>query len=118
MVVMIGIDPHKRSHTAVALNGSDEVLGRLRVTADRRQIDRLIAFAAAWPDRVWAIRYRLNRGGTGGLLRSAKSSGPARSESSPELSNGGRKHTHAPVERQRCPRTCETSASTMEPETP
>lgn len=53
--VMIGIDPHKRSHTAVAINGTDEVLGRLRVTADRRQLDRLLAFAERWPDRVWAV---------------------------------------------------------------
>jgi hypothetical protein len=26
MAVMIGIDPHKRSHTAVALNSADEAL--------------------------------------------------------------------------------------------
>ena len=32
MAVMIGIDPHKRSHTAVALDGTDAVLGQLRVT--------------------------------------------------------------------------------------
>jgi hypothetical protein len=31
--VMIGVDPHKGSHTAVAISGSEEQLGRLRVRA-------------------------------------------------------------------------------------
>jgi len=65
MAVMIGIDPHKRSHTAVAINGTDEVLGQLRVTADRRQLDRLLGFAATWPERVWAVE---NANGLGRLL--------------------------------------------------
>lgn len=65
MAVMIGIDPHKRSHTAVALNGSEEVLGQLRVTADRGQVPRLLAFATPWPDRVWAVE---NANGLGRLL--------------------------------------------------
>lgn len=65
MAVMIGIDPHKRSHTAVALNGGDAVLGQLRVTADRRQLDRLLAFAEPWPERVWAVE---NANGLGRLV--------------------------------------------------
>jgi hypothetical protein len=31
--VMIGIDPHKASHTAVAISGSKEPLGTLRIRA-------------------------------------------------------------------------------------
>ena len=65
MAVMIGIDPHKRSHTAVALDGIDEVLGQLRVTADRRQLERLLAFAKPWPERVWAVE---NANGLGRIL--------------------------------------------------
>lgn len=65
MAVMIGIDPHKRSHTAVALDGTNEVLGQLRVTADRRQVARLLAFARPWPERVWAVE---NANGLGRLL--------------------------------------------------
>jgi len=65
MAVMIGIDPHKRSHTAVALEGADEVLGELRVTADRRQLERLLAFAKRWPQRVWAVE---NANGLGRLV--------------------------------------------------
>jgi hypothetical protein len=29
--VMIGVDPHKASHTAVAISGAEEQLGQLRV---------------------------------------------------------------------------------------
>jgi transposase len=42
MTVMIGIDPHKRSHTAVALDEHDAVLDELRLDADVRQIARLL----------------------------------------------------------------------------
>ena len=55
MAVMIGIDPHKRSHTAVAINGTDEVLGHLRVTANRRQLDRLLAVGGGERQQVGAV---------------------------------------------------------------
>ena len=32
-VVMIGVDPHKASHTAVAIDAAEEQLGQLRVRA-------------------------------------------------------------------------------------
>jgi transposase len=65
MTVIIGIDPHKRSHTAVALDEHDEQLDELRVVAERRQVQRLLAWAARWPDRLWAIE---NANGLGWLL--------------------------------------------------
>ena len=37
MAAMIGIDPHKGSHTAVAVGAAEEPLGRLRVRACRDQ---------------------------------------------------------------------------------
>ena len=42
-VVMIGIDPHKASHTAVAISGAEEPLGELRVRASAAQAGRLAA---------------------------------------------------------------------------
>ena len=36
MAVMIGIDPHKGSHTAVALDASEQFLGELRVRSARQ----------------------------------------------------------------------------------
>jgi transposase len=63
--VMIGIDPHKASHTAVALGASEEPLGTLRVRASASQAGRLVAWAAAWPERTWAVE---GAGGLGHLL--------------------------------------------------
>jgi len=54
-VVMIGVDPHKGSHTAAALSAAEEQLGELRVRASAGQVQRLLAWAAAWPERTWAI---------------------------------------------------------------
>ncbi len=64
-VVMIGVDPHKASHTAVAINGHEEPLGQLRVRASAVQAERLLAWAQAWPERAWAVE---GAGGVGHLL--------------------------------------------------
>lgn len=52
---VIGIDPHKASHTAAILDGDEEFCGELRVEAGRRQRDQLLAFAASAMPRTWAI---------------------------------------------------------------
>ena len=39
VAVMIGIDPHKGSHTAVAISPAEEPLGELRVRACAAQDD-------------------------------------------------------------------------------
>src|SRR5438034_4408104 len=62
---MIGVDPHKGSHTAVAIDAAEEPLGRLRVRASAGQAQRLVAWAAAWPERTWAVE---GAGGLGHLL--------------------------------------------------
>ena len=64
-VVMIGIDPHKASHTAVAISAAEEPLGELRVRACAAQAERLLAWAADWPQRTWAVE---GAGGMGYLL--------------------------------------------------
>ena len=64
-VVMIGVDPHKGSHTAAAVSAAEERLGELRVPASAGQVQRLLAWAAAWPERTWAVE---GAGGTGQLL--------------------------------------------------
>jgi transposase len=52
---MIGIDPHKGSHTAVALDEREKRLGQLRVRASSSQVDGLLEWAGRWPRRTWAI---------------------------------------------------------------
>jgi transposase len=63
--VMIGVDPHKASHTAVAISAAEDLLGELRVRASASQAERLVAWAAAWADRTWAVE---GAGGLGHLL--------------------------------------------------
>jgi transposase len=55
VVIMIGIDPHKESHTAVALDPHEHVLAELKIRADQRQTERLLAWAAPFQTRTWAI---------------------------------------------------------------
>ena len=64
-VVMIGIDPHKASHTAVTINAVEQSLGQLRVRASAVQAERLLGWAQAWPERTWAVE---GAGGIGHLL--------------------------------------------------
>jgi transposase len=63
--VMIGVDPHKGSHTAVVTGPAEEPLGELRVRACAAQAEQLLAWAAAWPERTWAVE---GAGGLGRLL--------------------------------------------------
>ena len=65
MAVMIGIDPHKASHTAVALDDSELFLGELRVRSAADQLERLLGWAAGFGERTWAIE---GAGGLGYLL--------------------------------------------------
>ena len=53
--VMIGVDPHKGSHTAVAIGAGEERLGELQVLACPSQAEQLLAWAQGWPERAWAI---------------------------------------------------------------
>jgi transposase len=54
-VVMIGVDPHKGSHTAAAVGPGEEPLGQVQVLASASQAGQLIEWARAWPERTWAV---------------------------------------------------------------
>jgi len=45
MPVMIGVDPHKASHTAVAIDESEQALGELTIRASTTQVQRLLDWA-------------------------------------------------------------------------
>jgi transposase len=55
VAVMIGIDPHKRSNTAVVLDRSEKVLARQRFANDSAGYRELKAFTRGWRDRTWAV---------------------------------------------------------------
>jgi transposase len=65
MQVVIGIDPHKASHTAVAVGGGEEPLSSVKVRATRKQVDQLLDWAQSFEKRRWAIE---STGGLGYLL--------------------------------------------------
>ena len=60
--VVIGVDPHKRSHTAAVVVGQ-RALDQLRVPATRSGIEQLQRWARQWPNRRWAVEnaYGLGR---------------------------------------------------------
>ena len=66
MAVIIGIDPHKSTHTTVAIDEEEQPLARVQVVADRCQTDQLLVWAAPLgEDRTWAIE---SAAGLGKLL--------------------------------------------------
>jgi len=65
MTVLIGVDPHKGSHTAVAIGRDEAVIDELRVEATVGQVDELVGWAKPLGERTWAVE---SAGGLGYLL--------------------------------------------------
>ena len=67
MVTTIGIDPHEATHTAVAINETETILGELTVPADGSQTETLLDWARNLDGdgRVWVVEAA---GGLGCLL--------------------------------------------------
>ena len=54
-MVMIGIDPHKGSDTAVVIDRDEMVIDEIRVRTSTGQARELQRWASGYPDRVWAV---------------------------------------------------------------
>src|SRR3954447_17454489 len=54
-VITIGIDPHKSSLTAVALEPSGVVAATIRLEVTGQTVPRLQAWAQRWDQRQWAV---------------------------------------------------------------
>jgi transposase len=65
MQVIIGVDPHKASHTAVAIASDERELATIKVRSTRKQVLLLLAWAEPFGARTWAIE---SAGGLGYLL--------------------------------------------------
>jgi transposase len=65
MTVMIGVDPHKGSHTAVAVDEREQRLDEARVRSGPLQVGRLLEWSQRFTERTWAIE---NATGLGYLL--------------------------------------------------
>ncbi len=55
MEVMIGVDPHKASHYAFAVDDGEAELAQVSVRASREQVRRLLAWAEPFDKRTWAV---------------------------------------------------------------
>lgn len=55
MSVVIGIDPHKRTHAATAVDAGERSVGEFEVRATRRQLQDLLGWAQRFEQRRWAV---------------------------------------------------------------
>ena len=55
MTVTIGIDPHKSSHAAVAIDTNENVIDQIKIRSCSTQADRLRDWANQFEQRDWAI---------------------------------------------------------------
>jgi len=56
MVMLIGVDPHKSTHTATVVEpGTNQEVACLRIEASSAEYRRMLTWAGQWPQRRWAI---------------------------------------------------------------
>jgi hypothetical protein len=67
MMVILGTDAHKRSHTIVAADPAGAQVGMLTVAATTEGHLRAVRWADQWDDRQWAIDGSTGCGCTGPL---------------------------------------------------
>ena len=55
-MMLIGIDPHKSTHTATAVEpATNREVASIRIDASLQEYRRMLTWAARWPQRRWAI---------------------------------------------------------------
>jgi transposase len=54
-MTMIGIDPHKTTHTAVGIDDDENVIDEFTLEAPSSQVERLTGWAAGFTKREWAV---------------------------------------------------------------
>jgi transposase len=55
MDVIIGVDPHKASHHAFAIDDREQEVAQVSIRATKTQTERLLAWAQPFDQRTWAI---------------------------------------------------------------
>jgi transposase len=65
MQVVIGIDPHKATHTAAAAGGREEPISSVKMRAPEDKVDQFLSWAKPPEKPTWAIE---SAGGLGYLL--------------------------------------------------
>lgn len=55
-MIVIGIDPHKSTHTATAVDSTtNSDLGSVRIRSSFDDYASLMTWSKSWPDRIWAV---------------------------------------------------------------
>jgi transposase len=55
-MMLIGIDPHKSTHTATAIApDTNHEAASIRIDATLREYRRMLTWARRWPQRRWAV---------------------------------------------------------------
>jgi transposase len=54
-MTMIGIDPHKATHTAVAIDDDENVIDEFTLESSKDQVERLTDWAGGLVKREWAV---------------------------------------------------------------
>ena len=55
-MMLIGIDPHKSTHTATAVEpDTNREVASIRIDATLREYRRMLTWALRWPKRRWAV---------------------------------------------------------------
>ncbi|MFJ2197314.1 IS110 family transposase [Streptomyces violaceusniger] len=55
-MILIGVDPHKSTHTATAVDPvSNQQRGSLKIEATLAEYRRLLTWARRWPQRTWVV---------------------------------------------------------------
>ena len=103
MTVIIGIDPHKATHTAVAISCNEQELAEIKVRATGQQTAQLLAWAEPLGPRTWAVE------SAGGLATAVPATGGGgrtcpRCAGHAGLEGAGARHRPLQQERsERCP---------------
>ena len=73
-MITIGIDPHKSSLTAVAVEVTGKSVATMRIAITVSAVRQLPEWAARWPQRRWAVEGAegLGRGVAAGLATAGK----------------------------------------------
>lgn len=76
-MIVIGVDPHKSTHTATAVDPATNTdLGSIRIDASIDEYKRMLRWAKAWPERRWAVENADGLGHHLGLWLVAYASSP------------------------------------------
>lgn len=93
-MIVIGIDPHKRSHTAVAVDETGRKLGERTVGTRTGDHLELVRWSRRFPDRRWAVEdvRHLSRNLQHDLIRAGEAVSPV----PPKLMAGARRSSREP----------------------